>query len=114
MPSLKVSDWVALYSVFSNGVSKTVRLGNLRPLEQSCVDGQAPDPHPGGSEDGIGHSGGKRRYARFAHATWRFGAWDNVDLYFRRLIYAQDGIVVKVALFDGSIFDGNLAGEDWR
>src|SRR5437588_3043479 len=87
------------------------RLAGREILEEARIDRQAANTDSSGGEDGVGDCWCERRYAGLAHATWRVGAGHDMDFNIRRLIQSQDLIIVKVALFHGAIFNGDLAAE---
>ncbi len=80
-------------------------------MQKSSINRQSPDANSGCGKNGVGHRRRDEHCAQLADTGGGFQTARKVYVNFRRFIDAQYLIVVKIALFDGTIFDSDLGCE---
>src|SRR5215204_296049 len=76
--------------------------------ELSPVNRHAPQRDSGRRKNGVSQCWHCRGRARFADATWRFTALDQMHVDHRYLVDAQHLIVVKIGLLHPALLKGDL------
>src|SRR5216684_4860404 len=91
------------------GDNRLIRTGG-----ELIADGQAPDPLPGRSEDGVAQRWRDRRHAGLAHAAERRVEAGSDEMHpdvARRNVDACDLVVMEIALLDPAGLEADLRDE---
>src|SRR5689334_18994057 len=94
---------IPMRSLVAQRSAKGVVNGNRR------ANRKPPNALARGGEDGVRDRQGDRREGRLTQSRWRISAWDEMHLDGWHLVQPQLRVIVKVALLDRPIREGDLA-----